>query len=200
MSLFTSSSSDMPWLGCRSSRGSGATCTASHVALHELVERHAMAGMSLLARIRSDMHRFTCRSSPARRATCQGWYLATREDPERHARLGTSLRIRVNSDMDRFAVSLERSSKATFTLLHVAPRLHIEHDPLQRAIVFHDLRGWPPSLPPVGRKCHRGRGRAAPCKCRFGFNSTTSCLASRSSQSRNAETAGRDRFSFGNAM
>ena len=122
MSLFTSSSSDMPWLGCRASRGSGATCSLWHVAFHKLVERHAMVGMSRLARIRSDMLALACRFSQARRATCHGWDVAPREDPERHARLRMSLRMRAKCDMDRALGSLDRSSKATFTLLHVAPR------------------------------------------------------------------------------
>ena len=125
MSPFTSSSSDMPGLECRTWRGSGATCSPWHVALHELVERHARAGMSRLAGIRSDMLGLACRPSRARRATCQGWNVAPGEDPERHARLGMSLRMRVKCDMDRFAVSLVRSSKATSTLLPVAPRARV---------------------------------------------------------------------------
>ena len=78
--------------------------------------------MSRLTWIRSDVLALACRPSRARRATCSRWHVAPRGDSERHARLGMSLRMRVKCDMGRLAVSLLRSSKATFTLLLVAPR------------------------------------------------------------------------------
>jgi hypothetical protein len=101
MSPFTSSSSDMPGLECRASRGSGATCSPWYVAPHELVERHARAGMSRLVRIRSDMLALVCRSACVRSATWIGLQCLWSARARRHSRSCWSRRARGSGDMPR---------------------------------------------------------------------------------------------------
>jgi hypothetical protein len=90
-----------------------ATRSRGHVALPELVERHAGAGGSLRARIRSNMLAWACRSARGSGATCSRGHVAPHAREVRHASGCSVARALVQGDIHPLSCRAARVGRAT---------------------------------------------------------------------------------------